>query len=92
VGNLVPRHVKALVTTYEAGRFGESLGWHRRLFPLCRDLLGLATNPIPVKSALRLLQLDSGELRLPLCPLDAVGESRVRQSLESYGLLNGRSR
>ena len=29
--------------------------WHRKLFPLCRDMLGLATNPIPIKAAMKLL-------------------------------------
>ena len=43
---------------------------HARLFPLCRDLLGLAPNPIPIKAALALVGRGSGEVRLPLCPLD----------------------
>jgi 4-hydroxy-tetrahydrodipicolinate synthase len=87
VGNLVPRDVKALVAAYDAGRTAEALAWHRKLFPLCRDLLGVATNPIPVKAAMRLLGRDSGELRLPLCPLDAAGEARVAQTLRAYGLI-----
>jgi 4-hydroxy-tetrahydrodipicolinate synthase len=90
VGNLVPRDLKALVTAYEAGRNAEALDWHRRLFTLCRDMLGVATNPIPVKTALRLLGRDTGELRLPLCPPDAAGENRIRQTLSAYGLLSAR--
>jgi len=35
---------------------------HYKLFPLCRDMLGLATNPIPIKAAMRLLRRDTGEL------------------------------
>src|SRR5207237_10856108 len=53
VGNLVPRDMKALVSAFEAGRLREAQDWHRRLFPLCRDMLGAATNPIPIKTALR---------------------------------------
>jgi 4-hydroxy-tetrahydrodipicolinate synthase len=87
VGNLVPRDLKALVAAFEAGRNAEALSWHRRLFALCRDMLGVATNPIPVKTALRLLGRDTGELRLPLCPPDAAGENRIRQTLAAYGLL-----
>jgi 4-hydroxy-tetrahydrodipicolinate synthase len=87
VGNLVPRDLKAMVTAFEAGKVREAQEWHRRLFPLCRDMLGLATNPIPIKAALKLLGRGSGELRLPLCPLDAAGESRVRQTLQDYGIL-----
>jgi 4-hydroxy-tetrahydrodipicolinate synthase len=90
-GNLVPRDVKALVTAFAAGRNAEALAWHRRLFPLCRELLGVATNPIPVKTAMRLLGRDSGELRLPLCPPDGAGEARLRRALAAYGLAAGQA-
>jgi 4-hydroxy-tetrahydrodipicolinate synthase len=87
VGNIVPRDMKALVSAFDAGRPAEALEWHRKLFPLCRDMLGVATNPIPIKAALKLLGRDTGDLRLPMCPLDAAGEARVRQTLVNYGLL-----
>ena len=87
MNNVVVRDLKALVAAFDAGKLREAQEWHRRLFPLCRDMLGLATNPIPIKAALKLLGRGSGELRLPLCPLDAAGEARVRQTLLAYGLL-----
>jgi 4-hydroxy-tetrahydrodipicolinate synthase len=87
VGNIIPRDMKALVTTFDAGRLAEARQWHRKLFPLCRDMLGVATNPIPIKAAMKLLGRDTGELRLPMCPLDAAGETHVRQTLRDYGLL-----
>src|SRR4051812_34386212 len=87
VGNIVPRDMKALVTAFDAGRVAEAQEWHRRLFPLCRDMLGVATNPIPLKTAMKLLGRGTGELRLPLCAMDAAGENRVRQTLTDYGLL-----
>jgi 4-hydroxy-tetrahydrodipicolinate synthase len=89
VGNIVPRDMKALVAAFEAGKFSEALRWHRRLFTLCRDLLGLATNPIPIKAALKLLGRGNGEMRLPLCPLDEAGEAKLHQTLGAYGLLDG---
>jgi len=87
VGNIVPRDMKALVSAFDAGKFDEALRWHRKLFPLCRDMLGVATNPIPLKTAMKLLGRDTGDLRLPMCPLDAASEERVRQTLVQYGLL-----
>jgi 4-hydroxy-tetrahydrodipicolinate synthase len=86
VGNIVPRDMKAMVAAFEAGRLAEAQEWHRRLFPLCRDMLGVATNPIPIKTALKLLGRGTGELRLPLCPLEAADEERVRRTLHAYGL------
>jgi 4-hydroxy-tetrahydrodipicolinate synthase len=87
VGNIIPRDMKALVTAFDAGRVQEAQQWHRKLFPLCRDMLGVATNPIPIKAAMKLLGRGTGELRLPMCALDTAGENRVRQTLREYGLL-----
>src|SRR5205807_4266669 len=42
VGNIVPRDLKALVSAHDAGRNDEALRWHRKLFHLCRDLLGVS--------------------------------------------------
>jgi 4-hydroxy-tetrahydrodipicolinate synthase len=89
VGNVVPRDMMALVKAFAAGKFEEALQWHRKLFPLCRDMLGVATNPIPVKAAMKLLGRGNGEMRLPMCPMDAAGEAKVRQTLVNYGLLKG---
>lgn len=87
VGNIIPRDLQALVRAFDSGNFAEALRWHRKLFPLCRDMLGVATNPIPIKAAMKLLNRDSGELRLPMCALDSAGEERVRKTLQEYGLL-----
>jgi 4-hydroxy-tetrahydrodipicolinate synthase len=87
VGNIVPRDMQALLKAFEAGNLAEARRWHAKLFPLCRDLLGAATNPIPIKTAMKMLGRDSGELRLPMCPMDAAGETKLRQTLQTYGLL-----
>lgn len=87
VGNIVPRDMIAMVKCYLAGDAGQACQWHHKLFPLCRDMLGLATNPIPIKAAMRLLGRDTGELRLPMTPLGEAGEKALRQTLSRYGLL-----
>lgn len=86
VGNVVPAEMVALFKAAEAGDFAEARGRHAKLFPLCREMLGAATNPIPVKAALRLLGRGTGDLRLPLCPIGVEGEARVRRALEGFGL------
>jgi 4-hydroxy-tetrahydrodipicolinate synthase len=87
VGNIVPQDMIALVKSFQAGNQAEALNWHRKLFPLCRDMLGLATNPIPVKAAMQMLGRDTGELRMPMTPLDEPGEAKLRKTLGHYGLL-----
>jgi 4-hydroxy-tetrahydrodipicolinate synthase len=49
-------------------------------------MLGLATNPIPVKAAMRMVGRDTGELRLPMTPLDEAAESQLQQTILAYGL------
>jgi 4-hydroxy-tetrahydrodipicolinate synthase len=87
VGNIVPKDMLALVKAFDAGNIAEAQRCHRKLFPLCRDMLGLATNPIPIKAAMKLLGRDNGELRLPMTPLDNASEAKLRQTLSSYGVL-----
>jgi 4-hydroxy-tetrahydrodipicolinate synthase len=87
VGNIVPQDMIALCRAFDAGKVSEALAWHRKLFPLCRDMLGLSTNPIPIKAAMKLLGTDTGELRMPMTPLDAAQEAKLRATLAAYGLV-----
>jgi 4-hydroxy-tetrahydrodipicolinate synthase len=87
VGNLVPGDMIELVKAAAEGRLDEARLWHNKLFALCRDMLSLATNPIPVKAAMRLLGRDTGELRMPMTPLTRAQEARLRTTLVNYGLL-----
>ncbi|MCA9260273.1 MAG: 4-hydroxy-tetrahydrodipicolinate synthase [Planctomycetales bacterium] len=87
VGNIVPQDMLALLAAFERGDLAEAQRWHRKLFPLCRDMLSLATNPIPIKSAMQMLGRDSGEMRLPMTPLNADEQMRLRKTLVAYGVL-----
>jgi len=87
VGNIIPKDMIAMVEAYRQGDTAAACQWHHKLFPLCRDMLGLATNPIPIKAAMEMLQRDSGELRLPMTHLDPSEEESLRQTLAAYGLL-----
>ncbi len=86
-GNIVPADVKAMLTAFQSGDIIAARQWHHKLFPLCRDMLGLSTNPIPVKAAMRLIGRDCGEVRLPLTPLSDNQLSALRTTLSRYGLL-----
>jgi 4-hydroxy-tetrahydrodipicolinate synthase len=87
VGNIIPRDVKSLLTAFRSGDLAAAQQWHQKLFPLCRDMLGLATNPIPLKAAMQMLKRDTGELRLPMTALDAAQMSALKRTLGQYGLL-----
>jgi 4-hydroxy-tetrahydrodipicolinate synthase len=87
VGNIVPKDMLALLAAFDGGDLTGAQAWHRKLFPLCRDMLGLTTNPIPIKAAMKLLGRDTGELRLPMTPLAVDDEKKLRRTLTNYGLL-----
>jgi 4-hydroxy-tetrahydrodipicolinate synthase len=87
VGNVVPQDMLALLNAWNAGQPAEATRMHYKLFNLCRDMLGLSTNPIPIKAAMKMLGRDTGELRLPMTVLDAASEAKLRKTLTSYGLL-----
>lgn len=86
VGNIVPKDVKAMLAAFNAGDLAEAQRWHMKLFPLCRNLLGLATNPIPIKAAMQVLGRDRGEVRLPMTPLSDNEMAQLKQTLKTYGL------
>jgi 4-hydroxy-tetrahydrodipicolinate synthase len=54
-------------------------------------VMGVTTNPIPVKAALNLLGHDVGGLRLPLIEASEDERDAVRAVLERHGLLSGAS-
>lgn len=87
VGNIVPQDMIALLTAFEKGDISEARRWHHKLFPLCRDMLGLSTNPIPIKGAMKLLGRDTGEMRLPMTELEENQITLLKKTLSSYGLL-----
>ncbi len=87
VGNIVPADVIAMLRAFDQGKIEEARRWHYRLFPLCRDMLGLATNPIPIKAAMQMLGHDTGDLRMPLTRLNQAEEAKLRKTLAAYGLL-----
>jgi 4-hydroxy-tetrahydrodipicolinate synthase len=87
VGNVIPEDMIQMTNSYLDGRVDEAQDWHRKLFPLCRDMLGLATNPIPIKAAMQMLGRDSGALRLPMTELDENQLQSLRGTLVGYGLL-----
>lgn len=87
VGNIVPQDVQQMLKAWQSGNVAEAQKWHGKLFPLCRDMLGLATNPIPLKAAMEMLGRDTGEVRLPLTRLDEANLPKLRQTLQAYGLL-----
>lgn len=87
VANIVPADVKAMTDLILEGDLISARQWHNKLFSLCKNLLGLATNPIPIKAAMAMLNLASEEMRLPMTAMEESKKAILEQTLENYGLL-----
>ncbi len=86
--NIVPADVKAMTDLILENDLVSARQWHNKLFNLCKNMLTLATNPIPIKAAMAMLNMASEELRLPMTPLEENKRAVLKQTLKDYGLLN----
>lgn len=83
--NIVPADVEAMITRF----FSEDLeGARRQHFSLQRlhRAMFLETNPVPVKTALSMMGLMSGELRLPLVAMSETNRKKLYEALRAYGI------
>ncbi|RKY11455.1 MAG: 4-hydroxy-tetrahydrodipicolinate synthase [Planctomycetota bacterium] len=87
VANIVPADVKAMTDLILEGDLISARKWHRKLFGLAKNMLSLATNPIPIKAAMAMLNMASDEMRLPMTELTESQATVLRKTLKDYGLL-----
>ena len=83
--NVLPAQMHRLTELCLANDFAAAGRLQLELKPLC-DALFCEVNPIPVKTALRLMGYDVGTLRLPLCEPVPETVERLRSVLPQYGL------
>ena len=84
--NIVPRQSAEQWRCYYSGNVKKGGGIHEKLMSLHRVMF-LETNPIPVKAALYLMGKIEEEYRLPLTPISQANREKLKQALQSYGLL-----
>lgn len=87
IANIVPADVKAMTDLILQGDFVQARRWHKKLFPMAKAMLSIATNPIPIKAAMAMLEMASEEVRLPLTTLDDEKKRQIGRILKEYGLL-----
>ena len=84
--NVAPRICHEIVTDYLSGRCQEALEKHLQHLQLMNDLF-LDVNPIPVKSAMNMMGLPAGPLRLPLCDMSEQRRIELWTTLKDEGLV-----
>lgn len=86
LSNILPKEVADLVNAVLKGDFKKAVEMHYKLYPLVKAMF-VETNPIPVKAAMEMMGLCSGDLRLPMCSISDANKENLRNILQSYGLL-----
>lgn len=86
VSNIEPKKTARMVADYAAGKFQSAQKLHYELLPVVKALF-IETNPIPVKTALKMMGLLNGELRMPLTPLKKSSEAELRRVLKKAKLI-----
>jgi len=88
VANVAPRATVEMVEAFLKGDIAKARELHYRLAPLVRAMF-LETNPIPVKTAYRMMGMAAGPLRLPLAPMSEENEAKLRDVLTKMSDLTG---
>ncbi len=84
--NVMPGMCHKIVADYLAGNQAEAVANHLKYLKLMNDLF-IEVNPIPVKSAMNMMGLNVGPMRLPLCEMSEEHQAVLRASLQEAGLL-----
>jgi 4-hydroxy-tetrahydrodipicolinate synthase len=87
VSNVAPGDMAGMCNAFFAGDLAKARELHYKMWPLTEAMF-FETNPVPVKTALKLMGKITGEVRQPLCPMSGANEDKLRQVMQRYGLIN----
>ncbi len=82
--NLFPKMVSEMVGSALSGDHGKAKKLHYALLPLFKAIF-IETNPVPIKTAMNILGMHAGGVRLPLCELQPQNAERLKSVLSKYG-------
>lgn len=86
VSNVAPRYMHDMCYKYFEGNVAEASKMQLNAIDLVEALF-CETNPIPVKHAMNLMNMNVGPLRKPLVSMSTAHLERLRNSLKLFGLL-----
>ncbi len=86
VANVAPKDTHDMVQKFIDGDVQGACDLQLKMKPLI-DALFIEVNPIPVKTAMNLMGMDVGELRLPLTEMTEGNLNILKTELQKYGLL-----
>jgi 4-hydroxy-tetrahydrodipicolinate synthase len=85
VSHLAGSSMKRMIEAYLAGDVQAAARIHRGLAPVINALMTTASNPVPLKSALKALGFDAGPFRLPLVGMPDEDLAQVMKVIAKAG-------
>ena len=85
IANIIPTDVHNMCELYLKGQHAEALKIQLEFLAL-NNALFIETNPIPVKTAMNLMGLEVGPLRLPLCNMEETNLQILKKELKAYNI------
>lgn len=86
LSNVVPREAHNICSLYFEGKVKESRELQMKYLSLINALF-IEVNPIPVKTALRLMGFNAGPLRMPLFDMDEENLEVLKKELKAHNLI-----
>lgn len=86
VGNVDPARMSQMVSYALEGDFKTAAKVHYELYDLMKVLF-IETNPVPAKTALNIMGMPSGHVRMPLAPLKEENKAKLKEVLEKLDLV-----
>ena len=86
LSNVAPKQTHDICAKFFAGDVAGSAKMQFEVLELV-DALFCEVNPIPVKHALNLMGMETGPLRMPLCPMEEANLERLKKAMKNYGIL-----
>ena len=86
VANILPKETHEMVALFMNGQVQEALNLQLNLLNVINALF-IEVNPIPVKTAMNLMGMSVGDLRLPLTPMEAHTKQILIDAMKAGGLL-----
>lgn len=86
LANIAPKETHDICSLFFQGKLKESLELQLKALPLINALF-IETNPIPVKTAMNMMGMNAGKLRLPLCEMEIKNLAVLKKELTNFKLL-----
>ncbi|WP_163194398.1 4-hydroxy-tetrahydrodipicolinate synthase [Clostridium thermarum] len=84
--NIIPKEMHDLCNEFLKGNINKSLEIQLKYLSLINALF-IENNPIPVKTAMNLMGMNVGKLRLPLCDMSESNLNFLKGELKKHGLI-----